>query len=129
MAAIRGRDTGPEMALRRQVWKLGGRYRIHNRAVLGTPDLSNATRKVAVFVDGCFWHGCPLHYRRPSRNLRYWDGKLKRNLLRRAKVRAGLEPTGWHVVELWECEVLADPATHSQRVAALLGGIKSKNRA
>ena len=102
MSCIRGKDTKPELAVRRILWKLGLRYRVHDRTVLGTPDISNKRRRLAVFVDGCFWHGCPVCYREPKTNKDFWRGKISRNWRRREGVRAGLEGQGFRVVEIWE---------------------------
>ena len=80
MSRIRGKDTKPELAVRRILWKLGLRYRVHDRTVLGTPDISNKRRRLAVFVDGCFWHGCPVCYREPKTNRDFWRSKISRNM-------------------------------------------------
>lgn len=104
MSRIRSKDTKPELAVRRTLWRHGLRYRIHSRSVLGTPDVSNKRRKLAVFVDGCFWHGCPVCYVEPKTNVGYWQGKVRRNRRRREAVRAGLEAQGFRVVEIWEHE-------------------------
>ena len=115
MSRIRGKDTGPELAVRRILWKCGLRYRIHDRTVLGTPDISNKRRRLAVFVDGCFWHGCPVCYREPKTNRDFWRGKISRNMRRREVVRAGLEGQGFRVVEIWEHET-GDPDAVMRKV-------------
>ena len=102
MSRIRGKDTKPEIAVRRTVWGMGIRYRLHNRAVLGTPDLSNGKRRLAVFVDGCFWHGCPRCYREPQTNMAFWREKVERNRRRRRVVRRDLKRQGFRVAEIWE---------------------------
>ena len=102
MASIRGKDTGPEIAVRRILWGHGFRYRIHDRTVLGTPDISNKRRGFAVFVDGCFWHGCPKCYKEPETNRGFWRDKISKNRERRKKVREGLEKQGVRVIEIWE---------------------------
>lgn len=118
MARIRGRDTSPELLLRQHLWRKGHRYRLHRRDVPGTPDLCSKTRRVAVFVDGCFWHGCPLHYRAPSSRIEYWSAKLERNRARRVTVLANLKERGWKAVAVWECEVRADVMKAARRVSA-----------
>jgi DNA mismatch endonuclease (patch repair protein) len=122
MAAIRGKNTRPELAFRAAVHALGARYRIHNSQVPGRPDISNRRAKVAVFIDGCFWHGCPLHYRRPSSRQDYWDAKLTRNLSRRQVVLTQLFEEKWRVVQVWECEVQMGASRIAKRVASLLSG-------
>ena len=119
MASVKSKDTGPELAVRRILWGSGLRYRIHDRTVPGTPDISNKRRKFAVFVDGCFWHGCPVCYREPKTNKGYWRDKVRRNRKRREAVRTGLEAQGFRVVEIWEHEV-DDPDIVTRNVRAAL---------
>lgn len=105
MSCIRSKDTRPEMTVRRILWERGLRYRVHSRTVLGTPDISNKRRRLAVFVDGCFWHGCPVCYVEPKSNTDFWRAKVRSNQQRRETVRAGLEAQGFRVIEIWEHEV------------------------
>ena len=104
MASIKGKDTGPEIAVRRILWRHGLRYRTHDRTILGRPDVSNKGKKIAIFVDGCFWHGCPKCYREPETNKDFWRSKVEGNRKRREVVRDGLERQGFRVVEIWEHE-------------------------
>lgn len=103
MSKIRGKDTGPEMEVRRWLWSQGIRYRVHDRSLPGTPDISNKSRKVAVFIDGCFWHGCPRHYKTPKTRSGFWDEKIRRNREKRQRVR-GQYPEDWTIVEFFECD-------------------------
>lgn len=119
MSRIRSKDTKPEMTVRRILWRHGLRYRVHNRRILGTPDISNKKRRIAIFVDGCFWHGCPMCYVEPKTNAAFWREKVRRNRARREDVRAGLEAQGFRVVEIWEHEV-GDPDIVVDRVDAAL---------
>ena len=105
MASIRGRDTRPEIAVRRILWRHGLRYRTHDRTILGRPDISNKRKRLAIFVDGCFWHGCPKCYREPETNRDFWRSKVDGNRRRREIVRDGLKRQGFRVVEIWEHEV------------------------
>jgi DNA mismatch endonuclease (patch repair protein) len=122
MAKIRGKDTKPELALRKAVHALGARFRVHVRDIPGRPDLANKRAKVAVFVDGCFWHGCPRHYSRPRSRQEFWDAKLAYNRARRIEVKEAL--SGWTVIEVWECEVRSDAATPAARIAVCLAPVK-----
>jgi DNA mismatch endonuclease, patch repair protein len=117
MSRVRGTNTKPERLLRQALWAEGTRFRIHDRSVPGTPDISHKGARVAVFVDGCFWHGCPRHYKRPASRQAFWDGKLAYNhdLRRRVKERLRLER--WHIVEVWECNIKANPAKIAPRIA------------
>jgi DNA mismatch endonuclease (patch repair protein) len=111
MRANRRTDTKPEMALRRALHRQGLRYRKDYRLDLeGTrvrPDIAFTARRVAVFVDGCFWHVCPEHGTKPAANTWYWGPKLTRNVERDRAADAALVAAGWRVVRVWEHEPLA----------------------
>ena len=109
MSSIRGKNTKPETKIRKLVWSLGKRYRIHDRTVFGTPDMTNKSKKVAVFIDGCFWHGCPRCYSEPKTNSEFWRSKIARNRDRRKTVRKNLRRDGWTVMEFWEHSVRTKP--------------------
>lgn len=115
MARVRSKDTGSELTLRKAVWKEGLRYRLHTR-LPGTPDLAFPGARVAIFVDGCFWHGCPDHYTRPVRNAEFWRAKLKRNRDRDKRVDRELKAAGWLVVRIWEHELRDDLSVCVRRV-------------
>ena len=102
MSRIRGKNTGPEKVLRSALWRAGFRYRLHYKTPAGRPDVVFPSRKVAVFIDGCFWHGCPAHYSRPRSREAFWSGKLADNVARDRRQTAGLETAGWRVVRVWE---------------------------
>ncbi|WP_280424866.1 very short patch repair endonuclease [Nocardia carnea] len=108
MRANRRSDTKPEVALRTQLHRMGYRYRKDLRLDLGSakvrPDVVFTARKVAVFVDGCFWHVCPEHGRMPTTNDWYWAPKLRRNMDRDRIANAALTEAGWTVVRIWEHE-------------------------
>lgn len=109
MSRIRGRDTGPELTLRRALWSAGLRYRLHAR-IAGRPDIVFTRGRVAVFCDGCFWHGCPTHSVKPKTNSSFWGLKLARNKARDQAVTAALETEGWTVMRFWEHEIENDTA-------------------
>lgn len=106
MRANRRRDTGPEMRLRRALHSIGYRYRVDKRLDLPgrrvRVDLVFTKARVAIFVDGCFWHGCPEHCRVPSDPSGYWHAKLLRNVERDRAVSDALAAAGWLVVRIWE---------------------------
>ena len=111
------RDTAPEMRLRRRLHALGLRYRVHLRPLPGvrrTTDIVFTRAKVAVFVDGCFWHSCPEHRTAPAANEAWWAAKLARNVERDLDTDRRLTAAGWLVVRVWEHE---DPAQAGARVA------------
>jgi DNA mismatch endonuclease (patch repair protein) len=129
MRAVRGRNTAPELALRRALWAAGLRgYRIAPKAVPGAPDVAYPGLKFAVFIDGCFWHGCPQHCRRPSSNTEYWHKKLDRNIERDQRTTAGLEAGGWVVLRLWEHEVTGSVDAAVTKILNLVSELRAGQR-
>ena len=104
MAGIRGKDTRPEMILRRGLHARGFRFRLHDRRLPGSPDLVFPGRRAAVFVHGCFWHGhaCPL-FRLPATRQEFWRAKIEGNAARDKAAEAALLADGWRVLTIWEC--------------------------
>lgn len=106
MSRIRGINSKPELKLRKALWeqRLRG-YRLHVK-ITGKPDIVFTKKKTAIFVDGCFWHRCPVCFVRPKSNNEYWDKKIQRNTTRDAEVSQTLQAEGYRVVRLWEHDVL-----------------------
>lgn len=121
MARVKARDTQPELIVRRLLWGLGARYRLHAKALAGKPDIVLPGRRLAIFVHGCFWHGhdCARGARVPKANRDYWLAKVARNRARDAKAREALQAAGWRPETIWECE-LKDRAALEARLKALL---------
>lgn len=121
MRRVKGRDTTPELKVRRLLTGLGARYRLHRKDLPGKPDIVMTGRQLAIFVHGCFWHGhdCARGARVPKANRDYWLGKVGRNRERDVKSRAALEAAGWRVETIWECE-MKDEAALRERLSALL---------
>ena len=121
MRRVKGRGTGPELAVRKLIWSLGGRYRLNRADLPGKPDIVLPGRRLAVFVHGCFWHGhdCARGARVPKTNREYWTAKVSRNRERDTAARAALEAAGWRVEVVWEC-ALKDRETLARRVESLL---------
>lgn len=116
MQANKGRDTAPELALRSAVHRLGLRYRVNRRPVPGirrTADLVFGPSRVAVFLDGCFWHRCPEHYTAPRANGAFWAAKVERNVERDRETDRLLRDAGWLVLRVWEHD---DPAAAAARI-------------
>ena len=121
MRAVRGRDTSPEMTLRCSLHRQGLRgYRVAPRRIRGVPDLAYIGLRLAIFVDGCYWHGCPQHCRRPSSNTEYWHTKIARNVERDQRTTQELRTNGWVVLRLWEHEIMPEPRVAVERIAAQL---------
>lgn len=105
MAAIKGKHTKPEVELRRALHAAGIRgWRTHYKRAAGTPDLAWPSLRVAVFVDGAFWHGHPSRHR-PGRSGAYWDDKISKNIARDRRIEAELSDAGWSVLRVWDFEV------------------------
>ncbi len=122
MSRIGARNTGPEMALRLALREAGlPGYRLHYKKVPGRPDIAFVGRRVAIFVHGCFWHGCP-HCRpaRPKSNTGFWDQKLDRNRARDKRKAAELRRGGWQVITIWECRLKKAPALQLGRIVKAL---------
>lgn len=121
MARIKGKDTEPELIVRRALRAAGLRYRLQVKTPGGKADLVIAKSKVALFVDGCFWHGCPEHYVRPRTSKAFWDTKLRENVDRDRRQTLALDAEGWLVVRVWEHELREDPARVAKAIVASLG--------
>jgi len=107
MSRNRGTDTGPELILRKALWAANLRYRLKTK-LLGKPDVVYPGARVAVFVDGCFWHGCPVHYQAPADNSDRWRKKIIATKERDEQVNQKLRDDGWEVLRFWEHSVKAN---------------------
>ena len=114
MAAIRGKDTKPEMIVRKGLWRMGFRYRLNHKRLPGHPDLVLKKYRTCIFVNGCFWHGhnvditifentdcCKI----PKTNREFWIEKIRRNKVRDIEEQKRLAEMGWHCITIWECEL------------------------
>lgn len=123
MRRVKGRDTAPEMKVRRMLRAAGIGYRLGGCGLPGRPDVVMKGRKVVLFVHGCFWHGhdCPRGARKPQTNAEYWITKIERNRARDRRVAAALSAAGWRVVTVWECR-LRDPGLAEDLLAEIEEG-------
>ena len=126
MSQIKGKDTKPEVALRKSLWNLGFRHRIKNK-LPGRPDIVYPSIQVAVFVDGCFWHKCPEHYVHPKTRAEFWEKKIAENVERDRKNSALLESRGWLVVRVWEHEIRESLSDCVERLAAIFSDQQAKH--
>lgn len=118
MSRIQGKNTAPEMLVRKYLWRAGFRYRLHKRGLPGTPDLVLKRWGAAVFIHGCFWHrheDCPL-FRLPKAQRDFWDQKLRNNQARDLKAIDALSKAGWRVCVIWECALRAAPEATCQHL-------------
>ena len=123
MAAVKSKDTTPELIVRRLVHALGYRFRLHDRSLPGCPDLVLPRHRKIILVSGCFWHmhGCG-RCRIPAANRHYWVAKLQRNAARDRRSRRALRKAGWQVLVVWECQTTPARRRRLQaRLAAFLG--------
>ncbi|WP_424190409.1 very short patch repair endonuclease [Actinokineospora sp. G85] len=124
MSRQRSRDTTVELALRKELHARGLRYRVHRRPLPGVrreADIVFGRVKVAVFVDGCFWHGCPRHVTWPKNNAEFWRAKIEANRTRDRDTDLRLAGNGWTVVRVWEHE---DPIAAADRVHEAVTSVK-----
>lgn len=125
MSRIRGKNTKPEILVRKGLHARGFRFRLHNRKLPGSPDIVLPKYGVAILVNGCFWHGhkgC-RYATRPKSNVEFWETKIARNKHRDEVTTAHLEALGWHVITVWECELRAWSQLED-RLDALAGEIR-----
>jgi len=119
MAKITGSNTKPEIRLRRALWRAGYRYLVKN-SLPGNPDLVFTRQRLAVFVDGCFWHRCPIHYQAPTTNAYFWETKIAKNVDRDERVNSELREIGWTVLRIWEHEIKKDLDGSVNKVISVL---------
>jgi DNA mismatch endonuclease (patch repair protein) len=123
LAGRRKRDTSPEIHLRKALHAQGARFRLHRQLAKGcTPDIVLPGPRIAIFVDGCFWHGCPEHGRKTpfsGPNAALWEAKIRRNAERDLRSTALAESDGWVVARVWECEVAHNAEQMAQRILVL----------
>lgn len=121
MSQIKAKDTKAEVILRSLLWKKGFRgYRIHARKITGNPDIYFPGNKLAVFIDGCFWHKCPKCFVKPKNNSHFWENKIQSNVARDKKVNNKLRKEGIKVLRFWEHEMEKRPASCLYKVISNL---------
>jgi len=119
MQSIRSTGTGIENAVSKALWRRGFRFR-RNATLPGKPDISIKRRKIVIFVDSCFWHGCPIHGKIPKTNSEYWDEKIERNKKRNEYINNYYSSIGWKVVRIWEHSINADLEATIDEIAKIL---------
>lgn len=103
MSQIKSKGTSPELKIKKFLWGSGFSYQPKN--IYGNPDFIHKKEKIAVFIDGCFWHGCPFCYKEPKSNKEYWIPKIKLNKQRDKRNRTFLRKKGWNILIIWEHEI------------------------
>ena len=124
MSANKGKNTKPELLLRKALWYNGIKgYRLHWEKAPGKPDIAFPGKKIAIFVNGCFWHRCPIcNPSMPKSNTKFWTKKFSKNIERDKKKIQELEELDWRVLTIWECELKKDLDHQIQKVKGLLEG-------
>ena len=128
MRRVRRKDTKPELVLRRELHRRGLRFRVDFAGVPGRPDIALTKAKIAVFVDGCFWHGCPIHATYPKNNEEWWGRKLRRNRERDREVNRRLGEHGWIVLRYWTHDDVDEIADEVEDVWRDVSGLPPLNR-
>ena len=125
MRAVKSRDTGPERAVRELLRPIAPGYRLNRSDLPGKPDIVYAGRKLAIFVDGCFWHGhdCARGARMPKTNAAYWQAKIARNRARDARTLSAYVDLGWRALVVYECELKDKTALAARLAVALVEGL------
>jgi len=120
MSRIRGKNTGPEIKLRKLLWTQGVRgYRIHYK-LPGKPDIIFTKKKIAIFIDGCFWHKCPVCFQEPETRKEFWMKKIGSNVNRDLKNTLQLQDEGWTVLRFWEHEIRKTPDNVVEKILQYL---------
>jgi DNA mismatch endonuclease (patch repair protein) len=122
MSKIRSVNTKPEISIKNFLRKSNASFEMHPNDILGKPDMVNRKKKVAIFIDGCFWHGCKTCRTIPKDNRPFWKNKINYNRARRIKVKKLLKKEGWNVMEFWEHEVNKNPKKVVSSIIKKLNG-------
>ena len=109
MTHIRSTNTKIETDVAKALWKLGFRFRKNVKTLPGKPDIAIQKYKIVIFLDSCFWHKCPEHFKKPKSNLEYWEPKIKRNIERDAEINQYYEDNNWHILRIWEHDIKKKP--------------------
>ncbi len=122
MRSNKSKNTKPEMLFRKALWEAGIRgYRLHWKKAPGKPDIAFPGKKIAIFLNGCFWHRCPkCHLGLPKHNSEFWEAKFSRNVERDKEKVGALQNDGWDVIVIWECEIKNDLHSQIQELTQLL---------
>lgn len=125
MIAIKCSNTSIENKVCTHLWKLGYRFRKNVKSLLGKPDIAIKKYKIVIFIDSCFWHKCPEHFKRPKSNLEYWDPKITNNVERDKKVNLYYKTNNWHILRVWEHEIKKDYDNTIKKIIDFLNSAKN----
>ncbi|MGF7534725.1 very short patch repair endonuclease [Bacillus mexicanus] len=102
MKAVKSKNTKIEKVVSKEIWRRGIRFRKNVKDLKGKPDIAIKKYKIVIFIDSCFWHGCPLHGRIPKSNVEFWNNKIKRNIERDKSINQHYTRKGWNILRIWE---------------------------
>jgi len=126
MRKVKGKNTKLEYQVIEILLSHGiKRFKVHQPGILGSPDIVLLKEKIVIFIDSCFWHGCPKHLRMPKTNQKYWNSKIGKNVIRDIRIRAKLRRQGWSVLRIWEHDV-RNPLKVVRKITRTLNLIKNK---
>lgn len=128
MSKIKSKNTKLENKIISDLWKRGFRFRRNVASLTGKPDIAIKKYKIVIFIDSCFWHGCPQHCRMPSSNRTYWEKKIKRNKERDREVTNFYKEKGWHILRIWEHELKNDYENILNKIEKFINDIKHITR-
>jgi len=120
MGKIKSKETNLEKDFRKLLWKEGIKYRKNSSKHFGKPDIIIASKKIVIFIDSCFWHGCKKHCRIPATNKKYWKNKIKRNKERDKEVNKYYRKLNWKIIRIWEHEIKKDLPTVINKIQKLI---------
>lgn len=120
MRAVKGKNTKIERDFSNLLRARGFRFSKNSKTILGKPDIVFKKQRILVFIDSCFWHGCPKHLRMPSSNKKYWQVKIERNIGRDKEITRKLKHAGWRVIRVWEHAIVANTERSAQRITKAL---------
>lgn len=127
MTAIKCSNTTIENKVCTDLWKLGYRFRKNVKNLVGKPDIAIKKYKIVIFIDSCFWHKCPEHFKSPKSNLEYWDPKIANNVERDKKVNLYYKTNNWHILRVWEHEIKKDYDNTIKKIVNFLDNAKNTN--
>jgi DNA mismatch endonuclease, patch repair protein len=128
MSSIKSKGTKLETEVMKTLWKRGLRFTRNDNEFYGKPDIVIERQKTVIFIDSCFWHGCPQHYKRPKSNQQYWDEKYRRNTARDQDVNEVYEYNKWHIMRVWEHDLKEDYDGTIDRIMEFVRSAKEEEK-
>lgn len=128
MSAIRSTHTKMENKVCKVLWNKGLRFRKNVKTLPGKPDIAIKRFKIAIFLDSCFWHKCPIHFKQPKSNIKYWEPKITRNVNRDREINAFYIEHNWHLMRIWEHEIKKDFNNTINKIEQFIISVKNNEK-